>query len=30
MIMEDQIMIVGAGIDAVTCHVIVTVITYSI
>ena len=30
VITEDRIMIVGAGIDAVTCHMIVTVITYSI
>ena len=27
MIMEDWIVIAGAGIDAVTCHMIVTVVT---
>ena len=27
MVMEDWIVIAGAGLDAVTCHVIVTVIT---
>jgi hypothetical protein len=29
MITEDQIVIAGAGIDVVTCHMIVTVVTVS-